>query len=572
MNERRVWAGLVLAIMVGGCAVGPNYRPPATPAPADWDALRPGATSTQPASAPTSAPTTRPADLAAWWKNLNDPLLDALVARALASNLDLRLAEARVREARAQRDIVAAPWWPQLSLTGDYSYSGGSLNTGPKVKSSKTASKLGPPTITLAPGTGGGPPTVAAVPARIGPIPLGGSHAPSLVIQPGTVSNTGGVSSPSAAIVPPGGSSSLTGLGATGTSGAGGLVSRQMNLFQAGFDATWELDIFGGIRRAVEAADADLEAAEASRRDVLVTLLSEVALNYVNLRGAQRRLAIAYENIAAQQDTVNLTRQRFEAGFTNELDVAQAESQLATTQSQVPVLETALRQAMYQLSVLLALPPAALVAELEQAAPIPTSPPEIPIGVPADVLRRRPDIRVAERQLASATAQIGVATADLFPKFSLTGSFGTQTRDMRHFLDARSLFWSAGPAVSWPIFQGGAIVANIRVQGARQEQALATYEKTVLTALQDVENALVSYGNEKVRHAVLAEAVRASQKATDLSNELYGRGLTPFLNVLESQRTLYAVQDQLIQSETTAITDLIALYKALGGGWEASAE
>jgi multidrug efflux system outer membrane protein len=566
MTRRRLWASLVLASTLGGCAVGPNYRPPPTSAPADWDAIRPSATATQPSRAAASGATTRPADLAAWWKTLHDPLLDDLIARAVASNLDLRVAEARVREARAQRDVAAAPWWPQLNLSGGYDYSGSSLNTGPKVKTPKTASKLGPPTITIQPGTAGGPPSIAAIPARIGPIPLGGTHAPSLVIQPGTVSNTGGTSPLSTAIVPPsgGGTTGLTGTGAS----AGGLVSRQMNLFQAGFDATWELDIFGGTRRAVEAADATLAAAEESRRDALVTLLSEVALNYVNLRGAQRRLAIAYENIAAQQDTVNLTQQRFQAGFTNELDVAQAQAQLATTQSQVPLLETSLRQAMYQLSVLLALPPAGLVAELEQAAPLPVTPPEVPVGLPADVLRRRPDIRVAERQLAAATANIGVATADLFPKFSLTGSFGTQTRDMRHFLDSRSLFWSVGPAVSWPIFQGGAIRANIRVQNARQEQALATYEKAVLTALQDVENALVAYGNEKVRHAVLAEAVRASQTATDLSNELYGRGLTAFLNVLESQRTLYATQDQLVQSETTTITNLIALYKALGGGWE----
>lgn len=205
---------------------------------------------------------------------------------------------------------------------------------------------------------------------------------------------------------------------------------------------------------------------------------------------------------------------------------------------------------------------------MEQAAPTPATPPDLPIGLPSDLLRRRPDIRVAERQLASATAQIGVATADLFPKFSLTGSFGTQTSNFRHFLDAKSLFWSIGPAVSWPIWDAGRIRANIEVHNARQEQALATYEKTVLTAFQDVESALIAYENEKVRHQALTGAVASNQKSTDLSNELYSRGLTAFLNVLVSQQALYVSQDQLVQSETAALTNLIALYKALGGGWE----
>ena len=249
-----------------------------------------------------------------------------------------------------------------------------------------------------------------------------------------------------------------------------------------------------------------------------------MALNYVQLRGSQRRLAIANENIAAQQDSVDLTQARYKAGFTNELDVSQARAQLASTQSQVPLLVSAIRQSIYQLSVLLGEPPDALVAELELVAPIPATPPDLPLGVPSDLLRRRPDIRVAERQLAGATARIGVAMADLFPKFSLTGSFGTQVSDMRHFLDAKSLTWSIGPAVSWPVFDAGRIRANIAVQNAVQEQALATYEKTVLTAFQDVEVALVSYTNEKVRHESIAEAVAANQRATDLSNELYSRG------------------------------------------------
>jgi multidrug efflux system outer membrane protein len=561
MDTKRVWVGLVLMVATGGCLVGPNYRTPQTQASAGWSGLKPGAAATQ----PTSGPTTQPAELGAWWKALNDPTLDELMARAIESNLDLRLATARVREARAQRDVTAAGFWPLINVSGGYSYSGSSQNAGPKTTTPK-ASRGGLPTVTLQPGTGGGPPDVTVTPARIGPFPLGGSRAPSLTLQPGAASTANGVGSPSATISPSGSS------GSGGTSGAstGAGVSRQLNLFQAGFDATWELDIFGGVRRSIEAADADIAASEESRRDVLVTLLSEVALNYVQLRGSQRRLAIACENIAAQQDTVELTQTRYNAGFTNELDVSQAQAQLATTQSQVPLLETSIRQAIYQLSVLLGQPPDALVAELEQESPIPTTPPDVPVGLPSELLRRRPDIRTAERQLAAATARIGEALADLFPKFSLTGSFGTQTRDIRHFLDAKSLTWSIGPAVSWPIFDAGAIRANIRVQNARQEEALATYEQTVLTAFQDVENSLVAYINEQVRHRALAEAVAANQRSTDLSNELYGRGLAAFLNVLVSEQALYASQDQLVQSETTAVTNLIGLYKALGGGWEVS--
>jgi NodT family efflux transporter outer membrane factor (OMF) lipoprotein len=554
----------VLLAAAGGCAVGPNYHTPETSAPATWSGLRSGPAATQP-----SAPTTQPADVATWWKVLRDPTLDQLMATAAQANLDLRLATARVREARAARDVTAAPLWPQINVGTAYNYGGSSENAGPGVKSPKPTVG-GLPTITVQPGTGGGPPNINVTPAGIGPFRLGGSRAPSLSVQPGGYSTVNGAGAPTAILSPPG---SAPGNGAgksSSPSGAssGARVSRQLNLFQLGFDATWELDIFGGVRRAIEAADADLSAAEEARRDVLVTLLSEVALNYVQLRGAQRRLTIASENIAAQQDTLELTLARFQAGFTNELDVAQAQAQLAATQSQVPLLQTAIRQAIYQLSVLVGQPPDALVAELEQAAPLPTTPLDLPIGLPSDLLRRRPDIRVAERQLASATAQIGVATADLFPKFSLTGSFGTQTSDIRHFLDAKSLFWSIGPAVSWPIWDAGRIRANIGVQNARQEQALATYEKTVLTAFQDVESALIAYQNEKVRHQSLTGAVAANQKSTDLSNDLYSRGLTAFLNVLISQQALYASQDQLVQSETTVLTNLIALYKALGGGWE----
>lgn len=529
MDTRRFWAIFMCAAAVNGCAVGPNYHTPETHAPATWSTTQPVPPATQP-----SSPTTRPADVAAWWRSLHDPMLDSLIDRAVASNLDLRVAEARVREARAQRGFVAADLWPQVGVSASYDFRGSSVNTGPKPQGNPGLGvQVADAALNAAGGslTSGQPVTAAGLTKNVL------NRVASTVID--------------------------NKLGQTGTS-----VSRNQNLFQAGFDATWELDVFGGLRRAVEAADASLAASEESRRDVLVTLLSEVALNYVQLRGDQQRLVIARENIKLQQDTVELTRDLLRVGLISDLDIVQAQALLATTQSQVPVLQSTIMQSIYQLSVLLAQPPGALLEELQKDAPIPTTPPEVPIGLPSDLLRRRPDVRAAERQLAAATAQIGVATADLFPKFSLTGSFGPQSRDINHLLENNSLAWSIGPGITWPIFDGWRIRSNIEVQNARQEQALATYEKTILVAFQDVETALVAYANEQVRYRSLAEAVAFNQRSTDLSNKLYTVGWTAFLNVLESQRSLYASQDALVQSQSTAVTNLIALYKALGGGWE----
>jgi len=278
---------------------------------------------------------------------------------------------------------------------------------------------------------------------------------------------------------------------------------------------------------------------------------------------------VTHDNIQAQQQSVALTDARFQSGLTSALDVAQAEAQLATTQSQVPTLESAARQSIHRLGVLLGQPPETLLDELTPERPIPAVPPEVMVGLPSDLLRRRPDVRRAEQELAAATARIGVATADLFPRFSLTSNIvGLQSADIADLALASSRFWTAGPTLSWPIFDAGRIRANIEVQNAREEQALAQYEKTVLTALEDVEDALVAYAREQVRRGALMAAVEANQRATGLANERYIKGLGDFLNVLEAQRSLYDSQDQLVQSERTAVSDLIALYKAIGGGWE----
>ena len=420
--------------------------------------------------------------LVEWWNAFNDPTLSSLVEMAVRANLDLRQAEARIRQARAARGVAGAPLLPQVDASALYQRSQGSSEVG-----------------------GGG--AVATV---------------------------------------------------------GGL----RNLWQVGLDASWEIDIFGGTRRNLEAAGADLQAAVEDRRDVLVTLVGDVGNNYLNLRGFQQQIAIARKNLKAQKHTAKITQKRFEAGFVGGLDVANAKAQVATTEAQIPVLESSARAAIYSLGVLLGREPAALEKDLIREAPIPPTPPEIPVGLPSDLLRRRPDIRRAEAQLHAATARIGVATADLFPKFNLAGSFGFSASDVTRVAGWSSKFWSWGPSVTWPVFAGGRIYWNIKVQDALQEQALLAYEKTVLTALKDVETALVAYAKEQERRKSLSEAVINNRQAVDLATKLYLVGKTDFLNVLTAQRSLYTYEDALVQSTRTVDTNLVALYKALGGGWK----
>ena len=341
------------------------------------------------------------------------------------------------------------------------------------------------------------------------------------------------------------------------------------NWYQAGFDASWELDIFGGTRRAVEAANASIAAAEFSQRDVLVTVLAEVARYYTQARGAQQQLAIAQRNIAAQTNSLQLTQDRYRAGLANELDVHQASALVSSTEAEVPTFETELRTAIHRLSVLLGQPPGALLAELSKPAPIPAPPPLVPVGLPSELLLRRPDIRRAERELAAATARIGVAKAELFPKFSLTGTGGLESVSASEWFTPDSRFWTIGPTLTWRIFDAGRIRANVRVQNARQEQLLATYEQTVLNAFEDVENALTAYAKEQVRFRSLQRSVDSERSALTLSQDLYKNGLVDFLRVLESERALYHAEDALIRSRRTVSEDLIALYKALGGGWTA---
>jgi NodT family efflux transporter outer membrane factor (OMF) lipoprotein len=464
----------LLALLAGGCAVGPNYHQPSVAAPAQWGEPLAG------------GETNAAAFVASWWKNFRDPELDSLISRAAQSNLDLKIAQARVREARAEYGIAVGNLLPSVDASGSYA----------RQRESQSQPLVGP-----------------------------GDR------------------------LPPG-------------------IPFENNFYQSGFDASWEIDVFGGKRRAVESAKAQVAAAEFGKRDALVTLLGEVARNYVEARGYQRQLEIARENIRAQEQSLALTQNRFTNGLANNLDVQQASTLLATTRAVVPTLETALQASIHRLGVLLGQHPEALQTELSAVAPIPAAPPTVPVGLPSELLLRRPDVRLAERQLAAATANIGVAKADLFPKFYLTGVAGFQSVSASDWFDAGSRFWSAGPTVQWNIFDAGRIRANIKVQNARQEQALASYEKTVLASFEDVENALVAYAKEQVRRRSLEDAVKSSQESLRLAKQLYANGLSDFINVLDAQRSLYQAQDQLVQSERTVSTDLISLYKALGGGWE----
>jgi NodT family efflux transporter outer membrane factor (OMF) lipoprotein len=458
-------AALLMALLVGGCTVGPDYQKPQPAMPAEWSA------------AVDNDAFKGTLEIVRWWDTFGDPQLQDLVTRAVSANKDLKMAEARVRAARALWRAAGTGAWPTVDVAGSYK----------GVRQSENA--------------------------------------------------------PSA-------------------------KGQEWDLFQAGFDAGWEIDLFGGTRRAVEAAQARVEASEENRRDVLVTLVAEVATNYVTVRGSQRRLAIALENIGTQNNTVALTLGRFEAGLGNKLDVVQSQALLASTEAKVPVIEASIRQAIHRLGVLLGLEPEALLKELLSPMDIPHVPPEVPVGLPSDLLRRRPDIRGAERQLAAATANIGVATADLFPHFSLSGLVGLQSTAASDLFTSPSRFWTFGPTVRWPVFDAGKVRAAIQVETARQEEALAFYEKAVLTALEEVESAMVAYAKGRAENEALMRAVEATRQSADIAFELYQKGLVDFLNVLQSQLALYQVQDQFVQSRQHVSTSLVVLFKALGGGWE----
>jgi NodT family efflux transporter outer membrane factor (OMF) lipoprotein len=469
----------LMIVTVVGCMVGPDYKPPAMKLPAQWN----GSDQRMKDAANQGTKT----DLATWWEAFDDPLLNAVIAQALSSNLDEQIALARIREERAYLVISRAGLYPSIQMSGYYTRQRYSANT-----------------------------------------PFGEFSQ---------------------------------------------IIPIEQNTYETGFDASWELDVFGGIRRGVEASKAELAASIENARDVRVTLLAEAARDYVAVRALERRLQIARANLRDQNDSLRLAQARFEQGFAPELDVFQARSLLETTQAQVPELESELAQTVHRIGVLLGREPDALQAELSDMAPIPgIADPDaiavqIPAGLPSDLLRRRPDIRAAEREMAAATARVGVATADLFPKFYITGTAGLESISTSDFFSGASRMWTVGPSMTWPIFEAGRIRANIEVRNAQEEQALLNYRKTVLNALAEVEDALVGYAKERTRHQALAASAQDFKLSEMLAQERYEEGYDGYLDVVDAQRSLYAAQDSLAQSDQQLIDDLIAIYKALGGGW-----
>ena len=342
---------------------------------------------------------------------------------------------------------------------------------------------------------------------------------------------------------------------------------RTIDTYDLGFDATWELDLFGRVRRSKEAARADAGAAEATLRDAIVSVTAEVARNYCVLRGLQDQLAVAERNQVNQRQSLDLTQVRLDAGRGTQLDVARAAAQLATTEASIPPLRISIATTIHRLSVLTGRQPTELVPELSTSSPMPALPPLNAIGGPEVLLRRRPDVRIAERNLAAATARVGVSVADLFPRITLIGSASYNSGTWRDVGAADSQTYTIGPSITWAAFDLGRVRAQIGIAHAQTDVALAAYQAAVLNALEDTENSLVSFGESQRRETTLERAATQSTTAARLARQRFEGGLTDFLSVLQAERDALAAQDSLAQGRTQTATSLISVYKALGGGW-----
>ena len=358
--------------------------------------------------------------------------------------------------------------------------------------------------------------------------------------------------------------------GAAGGAGGGtnGLTIQPISEYNVGFDASWELDLWGRVRRQVESADAQVEVSEDARRDTLVSTLAELARDYVQLRGTQTLLKIANDNLKIEQDILQLTQTRQQKGLTTGLDVENAAAQVESIRAQVPTLQQQESEGINALCLLLDLPPSALRAELGSAKPVPPSPPRVPVGIPSELARRRPDIRRAEAQLHAATADIGVAVASFYPTVQLNGTVGFDALDLKNLWKGSSLQYMLGPSVSLPIFEGGRLRSMLELRKSQQQEAAIAYHQTVLRAWHDVVNALVAHRLEQVRRERLAQQVEHSRQALGLARSRYNDGVADFTTVLDTERTLLQAQQQYAQSTTNVSLNLIRLYKALGGGWE----
>ena len=458
---KKLFQLFVPAILLAGCATGPDYIKRDPPAPAAWSN--------------TAGTVSRAEDISRWWQRLNDPLLTELIEEALRNSPDMRSAQAKLRESRARIDLADANRSPTIkgSLSGSKSKSGTSLSN---------------------------------------------------------------------------------------------------NLFKGGFDASWEPDIFGGQRRALEAANADAGITLANLHNTQVSLAAEVALNYVQLRSYQTRLAIAQSNLDSQRETLQITAWREQAGLVTTLDVEQARSSMYQTHASIPALNTNLTKAENRLAILLGKFPVALHERLSAPSTLPTLPDEIALAIPADTLRQRPDVQAAERKLAAETARIGQAAASRYPSFSLSGSLGWQAVTLGTLGAAESFTSSITGSIAQTIFDGGRVRSNIKAQNAVQEQAQITYEKTVLIALEEVENALAAYANSHERQAALQLAATSARDAAQLAGQRYASGLIDFPGVLDTERTRLSNEDNLASAELDKLSAFISLYKAMGGGWEKSTE
>jgi multidrug efflux system outer membrane protein len=454
----------LLALSLAACAVGPDYRAPETPPPQFVEAAKADVAE-------------RPFE-ARWWGQFGDPVLDELVARALGGDFDLKIAAARVTEARALLSAAKRERWPGVT-------------------------------------------------AEV-------AHDESHAQQPGFSDER---------------------------------IDVKSN--DAGFATLWELDLFGRVRRGVEAASASAGAAEARLRDAQVLVAAEVARNYLELRGTQKRLAVARTNLEYQRETLGLTQTRYQLGRGTQLDVASAQARFAATDAEIPLLVAGETASANRLAVLLGLRPGALADELapREIAPHVTT---LSVGAPEDLLKRRPDIRAAERELAAATARVGVAKADLFPRLTLTGFIGFIAGDASDLGESQSRAWSLTPALTWAGFGSGGR-ARVAAAEARTDAALATYEGTVLGALEETENAFAAYAAQRQRLAALIQQASASREAAELARVRYREGAVDFLRLLDAERTLLQAEDALAGGETDLNTSVVLIYKALGGGWEAVA-
>ena len=474
-------------VLLAGCAVGPDYHPPAPSTLGVPTGYSPPVTKDL---GPTAASSTEPSGLSAWWQQFDDPLLTSLVARATAGNLQIAQSAARLAEAREARIQAHADLLPTVSgsagVTENFTHGGASS------------------------------------------IILGGGNG-----APGTVVTTGGSS-----------------------------TSTQLSL---GGDASWQADLFGGLRRGIQAARADEASAFFDLEGMRTSIAGEVATNYVNARLAQARLVIARSTLSTQDDNLQIARWRVQAGLVSALDVEQARAQRAQTAASIPSLETSYLQAVARLGTLTGQAPGALRDEMETARPIPHGPLSIATGIPAETLRRRPDVRSAERQLAAATARIGVAKATLFPALSISGNINTNATSLGSLGNLLTGGLFAGLAQT--IFDAGKRNSQVRSARAGADLAFANYKQTVLSGLEDVENAVQALQAAKAHQAQLAIAVDASNNAAIYARSQYRSGLIDFLSLLQSEQSLLSARDQLASAQADQALALIQLYLALGGGW-----